>query len=261
MLRLTRPKNSPEILRTQGLEKAQALCDLYDQSEPHRKGEEKFSIDAETYGDLSVRKSLERAQHDKCCYCDSKATPLEVEHYRPKNAVRQQRDASEEKPGYYWLAYEWQNLMLACVLCNQPRQDSEGEPTGKGTQFPLADPAMRARSHHESLAQEDPLLLDPYADNPDDHIGYRECIPYPLTSRGEATIEVLKLCGKSQLSRPRDTWAQVEKRLVLIAEGVGLPPQYQQEFIEDLWQMAGDSAEYAAMVRAALKEWGLPPAP
>jgi len=260
MLRLTRPKNSPEILRTQGLEKAQALCDLYDQSAPHRNGTEPFSI-ADTYRDLSVRKSLERAQHDKCCYCDAKATQLQVEHYRPKNAVRQKRDAPEEKPGYYWLAYEWQNLMLACGLCNQLGQDSAGNPTGKGTQFPLADPAMRARSHHESLAQEDPLLLDPYADNPDDHIGYRECIPYPLTSRGEATIEVLKLRGKSQLSRPRTTYADVKKKLAWLGTESVLPPQYQQEIIEELWQMAGDSAEYAAMVRAALKEWGLPPAP
>lgn len=257
MLRLTRPKKRPQILSTQGLQKAQALCDLYDQSAPHRNGTESFPI-ADTYRDLSVRKSLERAQHDKCCYCDAKATPLEVEHYRPKNAVRQKRDVPEERPGYYWLAYEWQNLMLACVLCNQPRQDPEGSPTGKGTQFPLADPAKRARSHHDSLAQEDPLLLDPYADNPDDHIGYRKYVPYPLTSRGEATIEALKLCGKSQLSRPRTTYEGVEKKLAWLDTESVLPPQYQQEIIEELWELAADDAEYAAMVRAALKEWGLP---
>ncbi len=60
MLRLTRPKNSPEILRTQGLEKAQALCDLYDQSAPHRKGD---GVLSDRCRDLSetgpVRKSLE----------------------------------------------------------------------------------------------------------------------------------------------------------------------------------------------------------
>lgn len=257
MLRLTRPKKRPQILSTQGLQKAQALCDLYDQSAPHRNGTESFPID-DTYRDLSVRKSLERAQHDKCCYCDAKATPLEVEHYRPKNAVRQKRDVPEERPGYYWLAYEWQNLMLACVLCNQPRQDSAGNPTGKGTQFPLADEAKRARSHHASLAQEEPLLLDPYADNPDDHIGYHEYIPYPLTSRGEATIEVLKLCGKSQLSRPRDHYALIEKLRRLICEDTALPTETRKELESLLLSLAADDAEYAAMVRAALKEWGLP---
>lgn len=257
MLRLKRPTRCPQILQTKGREKTQAFCEQYDQSAPHRSGEASFSI-AETYRNPTIRSSLERAQHDKCCYCDSKAAPLEVEHHRPKSAVRQTRDGAEERPGYYWLAYEWTNLMLACVLCNQPRVESDGQPTGKGTLFPLADPAKRARSHHDSLADEEPLLLDPYADNPDEHIDYREYMPYPLTPRGKATIEVLKLRGRSQLARPRDAWKSVERHLDLIGR---VQPEHQQELIEALWEMADETAEYAAMVRAALRTWGLLPLP
>lgn len=270
MLRLTRPQRSPEILQTKGHLKTQELCDLFDQSAPHRTGAQSFPID-DTYRDVSVRKALERAQHHKCCYCESKAPPLEVEHHRPKSAVQQTRDDAVERPGYYWLAYEWTNLMLACVHCNQPRVGSDGTPTGKGMLFPLADPTKRARSHHDSLAQEEPLLLNPYEDNPDEHIGYREHIPYPLTSRGEATIEVLKLRGKSQLARPPATWKQVQERLELLgslADIVGGNEEsqdqllaLQQECIEQLWTMADETAEYAAMVRAGLTAWGLPPEP
>lgn len=262
MLRLQRRK-CPKILRTKGLAKTKELCALYDRSEPHRKGEERFSIDAETYGDLSVRKVLERAQRGKCGYCDAKMLPLDIEHYRPKSASKQARTAKDEKPGYYWLSYEWQNLLLACVFCNQSRQDTAGEPTGKGTLFPLINPTKRARSHHDSLAPEEPLLLHPYEDDPDEHIGYRQYRLHALTKKGEATIEVLKLCGKNQQTQRKDHWKRIETLLYRLFEfdGEVRPPKNQQEIIEDLWALAADDAEYAAMVRAALKEWGLPPAP
>jgi hypothetical protein len=47
-----------------------------------------------------------------------------------------------EQPGYFWLAYVWANLFLACQLCNQ---------SFKKNLFPLADPAKRARSHLHDL--------------------------------------------------------------------------------------------------------------
>ena len=60
---------------------------------------------------------LLKAQHDKCCFCESKVTQVaygDVEHYRPKAGYRQEHGAPLGRPGYYLLAYEWSNLMFCC---------------------------------------------------------------------------------------------------------------------------------------------------
>lgn len=109
----------------------------------------------------------------------------DVEHYRPKGAVRQEPGSPEQLPGYYWLAYSWENLYLCCQICNR---------SGKKDLFPLADPAARARSHHDDVAGESPLLLDPAGpEDPREHIRFRQELAIPLTEAGRKTIEILDL--------------------------------------------------------------------
>ena len=81
--------------------------------------------------------------HGKCVYCETPMNdifPGDVEHYRPKGKVTdenydlvymQNDDGSfvsdengENKPhpGYFWLAYEWTNLMPSCTYCNRPKK-------------------------------------------------------------------------------------------------------------------------------------------
>lgn len=55
-----------------------------------------------------------------------------VEHFRPKGGWRQSPGQPIEQPGYYWLAYEWSNLFLACGPCNSRH---------KRNLFPLTDQA------------------------------------------------------------------------------------------------------------------------
>lgn len=260
MRRLQRPP-CPDVLATRGAEQTRALCALYDSSPPHRQGQANFPFRSKTWSSLPLRRALERAQDNKCAYCDAVMPPLEVEHYRPKSASQRARGEPAQRPGYYWLAYTWENLLLCCVLCNQPRRDTADEQTGKGMLFPLAQEEDRARSHHDDLAREKPLLLNPYEDDPDQHISYRQYIPVPRSERGKATIEVLKLCGKDQLARPRSTYEDLEARVIEFFDRVegGLEPDQEQQGIETLWAYAHDSAEYAAMARAALAGWGLPP--
>lgn len=66
------------------------------------------------YGDPEVRACLLELFHYKCAYCESRIEKCEVEHYRPKGRV----DGSAH-PGYYWLAYEWENLYPSCESCNK----------------------------------------------------------------------------------------------------------------------------------------------
>ena len=72
---------------------AQALCDKYDQ---------------------------------KCGYCESDELDPKVEHHRP---VGQVSGGKKNNNGYYWLAYEWTNMVASCTDCNNP--------PNKGRKFPI----------------------------------------------------------------------------------------------------------------------------
>ncbi len=127
---------------------------------------------------------LEKVFHGKCAYCDSRVTGTsfgDAEHFRPKGGVTRRRDGVDEPvtvggephPGYYWLAYDWRNLLPACQRCNSE--------DGKMNQFPLKNgnyvASRDAGPDPETLdGLEEPLLLHPYDENldPDAHIIYGE---------------------------------------------------------------------------------------
>jgi len=151
-------------------------------------GHRVHAFDKGIYGHGLVKGVLEAAQFGKCCYCEIKfraASPGDVEHFRPKTEVRQGRGQPAERPGYYWLAYSWDNLFFSCPICNR---------SNKKNFFPLAKPIARARIHTDNLASEQPLLLNPAGpDDPRNHIHFHREIPVGVTSKGRRTIEILKL--------------------------------------------------------------------
>lgn len=145
----------------------------------------------------------------KCAYCEAETEMVSVghgEHWRPKGAVADIDDmqvvgpAGKPHPGYYWLAYEWRNLLPACERCNTGR--------GKGTRFPVrrryAFGPDDAETVEELDAFEDPLLLHPFGDkDPIDHIRFDENgQPVGLTAEGEASIKVFDL-ARDGLNRSR----------------------------------------------------------
>ena len=86
----------------------------------------------------------------KCAYCEQEIygdQHVDMEHFRPHSSVsdlnwirvRVVMDGVEiAHPGYYWLAYDWKNLLPACVLCNQQSTDrSSGRRIGKMDRFPV----------------------------------------------------------------------------------------------------------------------------
>ena len=86
-----------------------------------------------------------------CAYCLTER-PLDMEHFRPKGAI----EGDDSHPGYWWLAYDAANYVLACTACNRDR---------KGTRFPLRAGAVRATyDTRHTLAAEQRILLDPVDD-------------------------------------------------------------------------------------------------
>lgn len=119
-----------------------------------------------------VRQQLMKDQFHKCAYCECRVTlPYnDVEHYRPKAS-------------YYWLAYEWSNLLYACSLCNR---------TYKKAFFPLVDESQKVTAPG-SLEAEKPLLINPAVDIPTDHVKFRRHEIVGVTDKGRETIKLLHL--------------------------------------------------------------------
>ncbi len=64
-----------------------------------------------------VKEALfEMHYNGKCCYCERRRDEkreLDVEHFRPKAKVTGKRT----HPGYWWLAYKWDNYFYSCKKC------------------------------------------------------------------------------------------------------------------------------------------------
>ena len=96
-------------------------------------------IDEKLY--KQCKDDIVRLFHGKCAYCEQKILnvapdgrvgqlnqPGDIEHFRPKGRVTDINGAlvycksspNHLHPGYYWLAYDPLNLLLACETCNRP---------------------------------------------------------------------------------------------------------------------------------------------
>jgi hypothetical protein len=94
----------------------------------------------------------------KCWYSEATLQQQQghVEHFRPKKRV-----ASTQHSGYWWDAFDWNNLRLAHPTVNIRVTDYlTGQLAGKGTYFPLMDPTTRATDKSNEV-HERPILLDP----------------------------------------------------------------------------------------------------
>jgi uncharacterized protein (TIGR02646 family) len=148
--------------------------------DPVRQGK-KPRFDERVWREVKPR-LLERF-HGKCAFCESRIVDVsfgDIEHFRPKSLVSEDAD----HPGYYWCAYDLSNLLPTCQLCNQH--------SAKRGRFPIA--GQRAYSPSDDLLKEEPLLLNPYMDDPENHLMFAEdgfC--RGATERGRVTIEVFSL--------------------------------------------------------------------
>lgn len=240
------------MLLDKGSTSTLALCRLIDQG-----AGQKLEFDKGIYGAQEVKQALSRAQHDKCCFCESKISHIafgDVEHFRPKAAYRASADEPERKPGYYWLAYEWSNLYFACEQCNRRH---------KRNLFPLADESSRVLSHSHAaqLAMERPLYIDPGGDEPEEHITFRREYAKEANGslRGRATNADLGLNRGPLCSRRRDHRALLLTLLRNVRSWLsqGCQADHRALATDNIGSVLAslrDDAEYAAMSRALMRE-------
>ncbi len=197
----------------------------------------------------SAKPKLIADSHDKCAYCEAKATAVsygDVEHFRPK-------------AHWWWLACAWENYLFSCQICNQGRF--------KGENFPLAGTAAKApvivtpattaatlakmpgklapdptdatacTAHFKKLFKaEKPGLIDPANEDPEAFLAYQ-------TDESKYHVTVI----------PRTSSATVKRRVADCIQYYGLNR-------EELCELRYDLYETLAEAREDLAEPGLPAA-
>jgi hypothetical protein len=175
--------------------------------------EEKPIVNEKLYKRESIKKSYFITKsppfYGRCAYCESPIVDTQypqVEHFRPKAGIKDENgkvinfkdengiDTGNPHLGYYWLAYDWRNLLPSCAICNQP----------KSTLFPVV--GQHAQVPNEE-ANEKPLLINPISeleeDNPEHHLSVdaETGIMYAVdrSPRGAMCIKLFRLNERDQL--------------------------------------------------------------
>ena len=171
------------------------------------------------YKGEGVKDRLRHDQHDKCIFCECRINGDygAIEHFRPKKGYSLYPDNTLITPGYYWLAYDWSNLLMSCSQCNS---------SYKKNHFLLADESGR-HIDKQKITDEEPLLINPSLENPARYIEFHEHIAAAKTDangdnpKGRHTIDLLQLNGRPDLVRNRRrVWNnyQTEKNKLRIME-------------------------------------------
>jgi uncharacterized protein (TIGR02646 family) len=221
----------------------------------------KLTFRKSLYAAKPVKDELVKAQHGKCAFCESHFLHVgygDVEHFRPKAGSRQTPGGKLLRPGYFWLAYDWNNLFLSCQLCNQKFKENL---------FPLRDPSKRCRKPSHPLTRERPLLVHPELDDPEAFVSFRgetaSAVHGGGAVRGNATITTFGL-NRDELKGKR---MEVLERLRMMKEmrdtlsarlqRTSTPDPDDHQHFTKLSHLLADaqlpSAEYSAMARAFLR--------
>jgi uncharacterized protein (TIGR02646 family) len=184
------------------------------------------------YNDKDVRATLNELYNNKCAYCEGITNTAKftsrIDHFRPKNGIK----SVENHKGYFWLGYEWSNLLPTCEKCN----------IKKSNEFPLLEEESTRISDNlevegflennnfnfdnfniKKLEKENRLLLNPEIDKVEEHLYFSPTgeIKY-LTDKGEKSIEVYDLNRNSLI---------LERRSIIddiIQEVIDIFSNYQQ---------------------------------
>lgn len=138
----------------------------------------KASFYADPYSTFEGKRSrvidvLDKWYYYKCAYCE-KTCKADVEHYRPSKSVKDLSNIPVKgHSGYYWLCYEWSNLIPSCANCNREGAKYDKFPV-LGTQInaPIILPTgildkKSCAIKHSYLKKEKPVLLHPEIDYPE----------------------------------------------------------------------------------------------
>lgn len=211
------------------------------------------------------------AQHGRCGYCELPVIAGQhgdVEHFAPKAAVTEfvnwenergretadlakltGRNPSKRLPaGYWWLAYDWSNYLLACAVCNS---------VWKGNLYPVKQPPVRGNP--DEAQRETPLLLNPFGRrDPARHLHFGIDGSVEPLDDSDFGRETIRTCGLGRL-------ALVQERTFSTTSAYGAVHQARKEFaagvlpedsegLADLHRLGRLGAPFPGVVRAIIRQ-------
>lgn len=251
MIRLAEKPPEPTVLRSRKVERAKEAIEEKVASGEPLSSKSDFP---RYWTDDAIRKVIWNHQHKKCCYCERKRDmkrEADIEHFRPKTET-----AEDGNPGYWWLAYDWDNLFFSCKACNQT----------KSSKFPLVD-GDRARVPTDDINSERPILPHPVNEDSEEIIGYiwDESSPVEqvrprgkdLEGRGDETIKILGLDRLELTSEQSRCLLSLEGIVAKYHVGNLLNPDARDEAIEEIRKLTAPQNEFAGFKRAYFRARGL----
>ena len=145
------------------------------------------------YQHKEIKAALETMFRGKCCYCESKVTPVaygDIEHFYPKSR-------------YPDKTFLWENLLFSCQICNEGC---------KGDKFPLD-------------ADGNPLLIDPSdgITNPNQHLDFfwdsvvEQSFVYGRDEKGKTVEEMFDLNGnKGRIELVKHSNSHLKRLMALL---------------------------------------------
>lgn len=202
--------NEPDVLRVNGALWRDAVIEKY------ARGERPSKHELARYRHPDIKAALIDETHGKCAYCESKLLHIhhgDVEHVFPKSLDRSK-------------TFEWENLTLACEVCNQRKSDR--------------DPNLEH-------------IIDPYAVEPSEHLFFYGSLPVSRgTAQGRATIAILDL-GRAALVEQRHLHLDRLTKLVEQILDQGSPKVVRRALYDDfVTNEVVPSKPYTAMARFVL---------
>ena len=214
-----------------------------------------------------IYKSGDAPFYGKCAYCECDVLvnqPGDIEHWRPKSRVIDGNahpiqivtadGDTVPHPGYYWLAYDWRNLLLACEDCNRPSKGkTAGKRIGKWDQFPVR--GFRAVREGEEDGEE-PLLINPVDEDPSDHLEIEVTgVVIAKTDRGRTCRDVFGLNAREALVNARVECIKKTKNELKLASlaAVGGDDEQLREFLASFQRIISGASAFSAAARAALR--------
>jgi len=202
--------------------------------------------------------------YGKCAYCESKVqttSPDYVEHFRPKMGVRDLNNRVVNvsrggrdipHPGYYWLSYEWQNLLPTCWKCNTWHEDY-GVKLGKGNRFPVdgtyaVNPGEEATENYQLI---NPVIEDPAGHIVMDNLGILHANGFSV--KGATVIAFFGLNVREPLVNGRKKEYENMTRKLQLAYTMA-NDTYKQAVLDEIKNILKGQDEYTIAARKAVAD-------
>lgn len=208
------------------------------------------------------------AQHGKCGYCEMMVIgshPGDVEHYWPKGEVWQlkddptktglerrwastiegrQRDVISAR-GYWWMAYDWSNYLLSCLVCNE---------YWKLSYFPVEEDPRQLPP--DAQKQEVPLLLNPFdhTRNPADHLRFDELGQIEAKDKSSCGVATIRTCGLDRESLRRDRIEKARRAYKLAQQLASADQANSEEILKDFYELGNHEYVHSGMVKAIFED-------